>query len=206
MNPFTTHKGQAIIIDQANIDTDQIIPKEHLKTIKRTGLSTALFSDWRYLPNGNNNPNFILNTDLGKEASILVTGDNFGCGSSREHAVWALMQYGFSVILAPSFADIFKNNALKNGLLLIELDTNKLTEIKQSLAKNPHQKIEIDLINQEVKSNILTVNFSIDSFIKERLINRLDDIDMTFQYEQSIANFENQHDFQLKKSLKLIST
>jgi 3-isopropylmalate/(R)-2-methylmalate dehydratase small subunit len=200
MDPFKTHIGKAIIIDRANIDTDQIIPKEHLKTIKRSGFSTALFSDWRYQENGEENANFELNNPLGKKSSFLITGNNFGCGSSREHAVWALKQYGFHVIVAPSFADIFKTNALKNGLLLIELPSDDLRKLKQTLSLNPAQEVEIDLNNQWVKLENLTINFCIDAISKERLIKGLDDINITLKQEHAIAVFEKKHDTQLKKA------
>ena len=149
--------GEAVFLDKANVDTDQIIPKQFLKSIKRTGFGPNLFDAWRYLDKGDLNsdnskrklnPDFILNHDLYKSCNILITRENFGCGSSREHAVWALTDYGFTTIIAPSFADIFKNNSYKNGLLLIEVDKEKINEIFTQITEKKIINIEVDVHNQ----------------------------------------------------------
>jgi len=207
MKQFNTHKGTVAILYRNNIDTDQIIPKHHLKSIKKTGFDKGLFSDWRYLDDGSDNPNFELNQPENIDATILLTGNNFGCGSSREHAVWALVQFGFHAIIAPikqeasskipGFADIFRSNSVKNGLLLIELPENEVLELKESLEKSPKQEMDIDLENQTIVLGPIKKNFLIDSAAKQRLLNGFDDIGITLQYEDKIAAFEKQHNVQL---------
>ena len=203
MQAFTTHSGRAVILDHSNIDTDQIISKEHLKSIKKTGFGPSLFSDWRYLNDGSLNTNFELNQPACKDASILITGNNFGCGSSREHAVWALVQYGFKIIIAPSkeaqeglipaFADIFKNNAVKNGLLLIDMNQDDVEAIKKTITKNPLEEVSVDLKQQTVGIGDLQKYFEIDPTTKERLLKGLDDIGITLSYENYITEFEKTH-------------
>lgn len=204
MTPFTTHKGKVAVLYRGNIDTDQIISKEHLKSIKRTGFGPALFSDWRYLNDGSANPDFELNKKENQNASILLTGNNFGCGSSREHAVWAIAQFGFRAVIAPkiktdngelpAFADIFRNNSVKNGLLLIEISENETLEIKKTIEDNPAQEMQIDLNAQKLTLSSLEISFSIDSSMKERLLNGLDDIGITLKHENNILEFEKKHD------------
>ena len=184
-------------LDRANIDTDAIIPKQFLKSIKRSGFGPNLFDEWRYLDHGEPgmdntkrpiNPEFVLNDPKFKGAQILLTRRNFGCGSSREHAPWALDDYGFRAIIAPSFADIFYNNCFKNGLLPIILSN----EIVDKLF-NYSGKISIDLINQTIETNDESYNFEVDPERKRRLINGLDDIGITLQHEDQIRSFEKEH-------------
>jgi len=198
MKAFTKHKGKAVLLDRGNIDTDQIIPKEHLKSIVKTGFDKGLFSDWRYNEDGSNNPTFELNKPENKEATILLTGNNFGCGSSREHAVWALVQYGFCAIIAPkikdipAFADIFTNNSGKNGLLLVELTEDDFNDIKSA-----SEEIEIDLKKQNIVCGNIIKTFEIDSATKERLLKGLDDIGTTLIHEKEISTFEKKHNDQM---------
>jgi 3-isopropylmalate/(R)-2-methylmalate dehydratase small subunit len=208
MKPFTTHTGTVAILWRENVDTDQIIPKEFLKSVKRTGFGKALFSDWRYLPDGKDNPQFPLNQKQAQGATILLTGNNFGCGSSREHAVWAAAEYGFRAILAPvkptangaipGFADIFKNNALKNGLLTIELSPADLDEIKAVVEKNPLAAMTIDLKTQTLAIQNIIKAFAIEPAHKEKLLHGLDDIGQTLLDEAALKAFEARHDTQFK--------
>ncbi|KAF3922899.1 hypothetical protein ABW20_dc0100337 [Dactylellina cionopaga] len=192
--PFTTLKGTVAALDRANVDTDAIIPKQYLKTIKRTGLGVALFDQWRYLPNTNRgeNPDFVLNQEPYRGAKILiVTGPNFGCGSSREHAPWALLDFGIKCIIAPSFADIFFNNTFKNGMLPIPVgDQAAIARIAALAAEK--KEIEVDLINQEIKTEdgeVIT-KFEVEEFRKHCLVNGLDDIGLTMQHESKILSYE----------------
>ncbi len=204
MKAFTTHTGRSAVLYKENIDTDQIISKEHLKSIKRTGFGPALFSGWRYLEDGSENKNFELNNEDYKNATILITGSNFACGSSREHAVWALLQYGFRVVIAPriktesktipAFADIFRINSTKNGLLLIELSESDTKELVALVEANPSLEMKIDLNNQTINFDKVTKNFKIDPTIKNRLLKGLDDIGITLAHEKEIVEFENTHD------------
>ena len=197
MKKFTPINSIAMPLDRANIDTDAIIPKQFLKSIKRSGFGPNLFDEWRYLDHGEPgmdntkrpiNPEFVLNDPKFMGAQILLTRRNFGCGSSREHAPWALDDYGFRAIIAPSFADIFYNNCFKNGLLPIILSN----EIVDKLF-NYSGKISIDLINQTVETNDESYNFEVDPERKRRLINGLDDIGLTLQHEDQIRAFEKKH-------------
>jgi 3-isopropylmalate/(R)-2-methylmalate dehydratase small subunit len=197
MKKFTPINSIAMPLDRANIDTDAIIPKQFLKSIKRSGFGPNLFDEWRYLDHGEPgmdntkrpiNPEFVLNDPKFKGAQILLTRRNFGCGSSREHAPWALDDYGFRAIIAPSFADIFYNNCFKNGLLPIILSN----EIVDKLF-NYSGKISIDLINQTVETNDESYSFEVDPERKRRLINGLDDIGLTLQHEDQIRAFEKKH-------------
>lgn len=191
MQKFTTHTGLVAPLFQANIDTDQIIPKQFLKSILRTGFGANLFNDWRFLHDGTPNPEFVLNQPRYKNASILPAGKNFGCGSSREHAPWALAEYGFRVIIAPSFADIFYNNSLKNGLLPIALVEEKVAEIVRLTIENENYELTIDLENQIVTdTQNFREAFSIDKFSRYRLLNGLDDIALTLQHESKIKTYE----------------
>jgi len=191
MQPFTTHTGLVVTMDRANVDTDQIIPKQFLKRIERTGFGEFLFWDWRKLADGSEDPNFELNRPAARGASILAARRNFGSGSSREHAVWALEDYGFRSVLAPSFADIFYNNCFKNGVLPIQLSEEQIEEIFQRAAKHKGYQLTIDLEQQTVADEHgLSYDFEIDPFRRECLLNGLDDIALTLQHEDKITAFE----------------
>lgn len=191
MQKFTKHTGLAVPLFQANIDTDQIIPKQFLKSIKRTGFGVSLFYDWRYLNDETPNSEFVLNEPRHKDASILIAGKNFGCGSSREHAPWALMQYGFHAIIAPSFADIFYNNSLKNGLVPVVLPEEKVAELVARAREIENYQITVDLENQLVTDGHgLSESFSINEFSRHCLLKGLDDIALTLEYEPEIAAYE----------------
>lgn len=200
MNKFIVVKGVVLPLDRANVDTDFIIPKQFLKSIKRTGFGVNLFDEHRYLdkglPDADNsqrpiNPDFVLNQPRYKDAKVLLAKDNFGCGSSREHAPWALADYGFSVILAPSFADIFFNNCFKNGLLPIVLDKATITELFTEVEANEGYQLEVDLQQQTIlKPDGSTIEFSVDAFRKNCLLNGLDDIGLTLEEADKIRGFE----------------
>ena len=193
MQPFQTLTAKAAKLDQVNVDTDQIIPKQFLKKIERTGFGIHLFHDWRFLDDDGQklNPDFILNQSRYQGAQILVAGDNFGCGSSREHAPWALIDYGFRSIIAPSFADIFYNNCAKNGILLVALNETSLQLLFTEIEENIGCKITVDLPKQKVQTpKGLEFSFEIDLFVKNRLLNGLDDIGWTLQYLPKIECFE----------------
>lgn len=174
-------------LDKVNVDTDQIVPKQFLKLVQKSGFGKFLFFNWRYDEQENEKSDFILNNHHYTNSQILVTGDNFGCGSSREHAVWALLDYGFSVIIAPSFADIFFSNCFKNGVLPIALDQKLVEKLLQETGV-----IEVDLENQIIKTPSDEISFEIDSYQKKILLEGLDDISLTFQYEDKILEFEKQ--------------
>jgi len=207
MQKFTQHTGTAALLLRGNVDTDQIISKEHLKSIKRTGYGPALFSDWRYLENGQENPAFELNNPAYKNATILISGNNFGCGSSREHAVWAIVQYGFRVVIAPrvssggatipAFADIFRNNSTKNGLLLIELSEADVTAISSLIQKDAATKVTIDLPTQKITLADKSFSFEIDSALKQKFLEGLDDIGNSEKYVDQISAFEQKHSAQI---------
>lgn len=189
-------------MDRSNIDTDAIIPKQFLKSIRRTGYGENLFFDWRYLPNGQPNPDFELNKPEAQGATILVAQNNFGCGSSREHAVWALMQYGLRVIIAPrrdevpAFADIFRNNSITNGLLTVELKQSEVDEIFQMGARYPGLEATVNLEEQRVTLHLpeeISFHFEIEKSIKDHLICGLDEIGLTLRHEKEIAAFEKGH-------------
>ncbi len=189
MEKFSKIKAIAADLQIMNVDTDMIIPKQFLKTIKRTGLGSALFYEMRYDQKGNLIKDFVLNNDPFNKAKILISGKNFGCGSSREHAPWALLDFGIRCIIAPSFADIFYNNCFKNGILPIILDENKVKELSE-IAKQK-KKIEIDLVDQKIlKGDNQPFDFEIESFKKECLLNGYDDIALTLKKESKINNFE----------------
>ena len=194
--------GEAVFLDKANVDTDQIIPKQFLKSIKRTGFGPNLFDAWRYLDKGDLNsdnskrklnPDFILNNDLYKSCNILITRENFGCGSSREHAVWALTDYGFTTIIAPSFADIFKNNSYKNGLLLIEIDKEKIDEIFNQITEKKTINIEVDIHNQFIYLEEKQFPFELDDFKKKFLLDGIDEVGFTLQHQNKIEDFEKNY-------------
>ena len=185
MEPFTKVKTIVTPLDKVNVDTDQIVPKQFLKLVQKSGFGKFLFFNWRYDENENKRPDFVLNDDKYKNSKILVAGDNFGCGSSREHAVWALQDYGFSVIIAPSFADIFYSNCFKNGILPIKLDEKTVEKLQQQV-----DEIEIDLENQSITTPAELISFEIDSHKKKILLEGLDDIAQTLQFEDKISEYE----------------
>lgn len=192
MNKFTKHKGHAAPLYQPNIDTDQIIPKQFLKRIERTGYGEFLFFDWRFNADGSPRTDFILNNPKYKGASILLAGANFGCGSSREHAPWSLTDYGFQSVIAPSFADIFYNNSLKNGLLPVVLSEEKVARLVEKSVIEENYELIIDLETQTVlDSQGFAADFEIDEFRKYCLLNGLDDIGLTLQNEAKISEYEN---------------
>ena len=191
MKAFTEHTGKVAILDYANVDTDQIIPKQFLKSIERTGFGKFAFYDWRYLEDNVLNPKFPLNSPLYADASILLAGPNFGCGSSREHAAWALGDYGFKAIISSSFADIFRNNCFQNGILLVELPVAEMDELMANTSKLAGYSLTVDLENQTVSDGRgFTAEFSIDSFRRNCMLKGLDDIGLTLEHEDAIEAFE----------------
>ena len=190
MQPFRKHTGKVAPLYRANIDTDQIIPKQFLKRTERTGYGDALFYDWRYESEGTPDPGFPLNAPQYAGASILLAGKNFGCGSSREHAVWALRDYGFRAVIAPSFADIFASNCVKNGVLTVVLRLSEITALKARDAAG-HFHLKVDLQRGEVTgSDGFFANFKIDSFRRASLLEGLDEIGMTLKHEIEIRAYE----------------
>jgi 3-isopropylmalate/(R)-2-methylmalate dehydratase small subunit len=191
MEPFVRETGIAVALDRVNVDTDQIIPKQFLKRIERTGFGEFLFYDWRYREDGSPNPDFELNKPEAQGATILIANKNFGCGSSREHAPWALQQYGFKVIISPSFADIFYNNCFKNGLLPVTLPQEKVDELLKRASERPGYRLTVDLEQQVVHDDgDFEAAFKIDPFRRHCLLHGLDDIGLTLQYEADIAAYE----------------
>jgi len=191
MQPFRKHTGIAAPLDRVNVDTDQIIPKQFLKRIERTGFGEFLFYDWRRLPDGAPNPSFVLNDPKLTGASVLIAGANFGCGSSREHAPWALADYGFRAIIAPSFADIFTTNCFKNGLLTITLPEIVVAKLMRRAQAPAPYKITIDLERRTVSDDQgFSTSFAIDDFRRHCLLEGLDDIGLTLQHESEIAAYE----------------
>lgn len=191
MNKFETFNGSVVPLFQGNIDTDQIIPKQFLTRIERTGYGAFLFNDWRLIPDGSPKPDFVLNDPRYAGASILIAGANFGCGSSREHAPWSLLDYGFRVVIAPSFGDIFFNNSLKNGLLPVRLDERIVEQLVQNTKSTDGYSLTIDLENKTVAdSSGVIATFEIDEFRRYCLLNGLDDIGLTLQHEDKITAFE----------------
>ena len=191
MKPFRIHTGIVVPLDRANVDTDQIIPKQFLKRIERTGFGEFLFYDWRFKPAGEVDESFVLNEPRYRDASILVTGKNFGCGSSREHAPWALADFGFRAIIAPSFADIFANNCMKNGLLPVTLPEPQVAAIIAQAHSKESYTLTVDLEARRVTdSSGLTAAFNIDDFQRHCLMEGLDDIGLTLLHESDIAAYE----------------
>ena len=192
MQKFTVHTGVAVPLDSANIDTDQIIPKQFLLAVDRNGFGKHLFHDWRYLDDAEtkDNPEFNLNKPEYNGATILVARDNFGNGSSREHAPWALMGYGFRAIIAPSFADIFYNNSLGNGLLPVKLTADEVDEIFKVLTAKPGTQITISLENMTVDVDSLHFKFDLDPFRRHCMLEGLDAISLTLQHQENISNYE----------------
>lgn len=200
MEKFEKFKGLVAPLDRSNVDTDQIIPKQFLKSIKRSGFGPNLFDNWRYLDSGEPgmdnsrrevNPEFVLNKEQYQGAGILLARENFGCGSSREHAPWALQEYGFRVIIAPSFADIFFNNCFKNGILPVVLDSKIVDELFKAVEVTPGYELEVDLERQIITLPVGNrINFEVDPFRKHCLVNGLDDIGLTLQYIDEIRSYE----------------
>jgi len=203
MEKFIRREGLVAPLDRANVDTDAIIPKQFLKSIERTGFGPNLFDEWRYLDHGEPgmdnakrplNPDFVLNQPRYRGATVLLARENFGCGSSREHAPWALLQYGFQAVIAPSFADIFYNNSLKNGLLLIKLDPKIVDRLFHEVQGTPGYRVAVDLEAQTVTTpGGESYPFDIDPFTKHCLLNGLDEIGLTLQHADKIRAFEAQH-------------
>jgi 3-isopropylmalate/(R)-2-methylmalate dehydratase small subunit len=193
MKPFKIHSGIAAPLDRVNVDTDAIIPKQFLRKIEKTGFGKHLFHEWRYsdYEGTKENPGFILNQEPYRKATVLLARDNFGCGSSREHAPWALADFGFKLIIAPSFADIFYNNCVKNGILLTQLKSQEVDEIFSFIGKNKGAVISADLPSQTVTAGGKTYAFQIDGFNKECLLKGLDGIGWTMQFQDKIAAYEN---------------
>lgn len=203
MEKFDKLKGLVAPLDRSNVDTDQIIPKQFLKSIKRSGFGPNLFDEWRYLDQGepgmdnSNRPlneTFVLNHERYQGAGILLTRENFGCGSSREHAPWALLDFGFRVIVGPSFAEIFFNNCFKNGILPIVVDSKTVDTLFSDVEATPGFELDVDLQAQTITTpagDVIT--FNVDSFLKHSLLNGLDDIDLTLQHVDAIADYENRH-------------
>ena len=194
MRAFRQHTGLVAPLDRANVDTDQIIPKQFLKRIERTGFGEFLFYDWRYSPDGTPNSSFVLNEPRYQGASILIADKNFGCGSSREHAPWALGEYGFRVIIAPSFADIFANNCFKNGMLPIALSDDHVRKMMRRAQEEIGFKLTIDLERQRIEdTNGLTMPFVVGEFQRYCLLEGLDDIGLTLRHEDAIRAYEANH-------------
>ena len=194
MQAFTTHKGIVATLDRANVDTDQIIPKQFLKRIERTGFGKFLFFDWRFNDDGSDNPDFELNQPQAKGASILLTRRNFGSGSSREHAVWALEDYGFKAVLAPSFADIFFNNCFKNGVLPIKLSEAVIEDLFERAADHAPYSLDVNLETCHISDvHGLSLEFEVQPFRRHCLLNGLDDIALTLENEDKISEYEESH-------------
>jgi len=198
MQPFRKHTGAVVPLDKVNVDTDQIIPKQFLKRIERTGFGEFLFYDWRFSAEGKERGkktgDFVLDAPRYAKASILVAGKNFGCGSSREHAVWALADFGFRVVIASSFADIFANNSLKNGLLTVRLNEEQVAELTRRSKEIENYQLSADLETLRVEdSRGFAATFTMDEFSRHCLLNGLDDIALTLQHEAEIAEYETRH-------------
>jgi len=194
MIPFSKHTGLVMPMDRVNVDTDQMVPKQFLKALTREGFGKTLFYDWRYLPGEKPNPDFILNQPRYKGASVLLARANFGCGSSREHAPWAILDYGFRVIVAPSYADIFYNNCFKNGILPVTLPGDQIDELFRRAEAKEGYSLTADLETQVVSDDAgLHYSFQVDPFRRECLLNGWDDIGLSLRFEKDIASFEQAH-------------
>ncbi|MGA8432286.1 MAG: 3-isopropylmalate dehydratase small subunit [Candidatus Sulfotelmatobacter sp.] len=194
MNSFRVHRGLVAPLDRVNVDTDQIIPKQFLKRIERTGFGQFVFYDWRFGADGKKNPEFVLHQPRYEGASILVAGKNFGCGSSREHAVWALADFGFRAVISSSFADIFANNCTKNGFLTVRLTDDEVSELMRRTHEIDGYELTIDLERCEVQDGQgFYAKFAIDDFVRHCLLEGLDDIGLTLQHEAEISTYEAQH-------------
>ena len=191
MQSLVKHTGVVVPMDRSDVDTDQLMPKQFLKRIERSGFGQFLFFDWRFLPDGSDNPDFELNQKEYRNATILLARKNFGCGSSREHAPWGLADYGFKVLIAPSFADIFYNNSFKNGMLLIKLSVEQVESLFQLAEKKKPLTLTVDLEKMLITDGEgLSISFELDDFRRNCLMNGLDDIGLTLQHEAEIAAYE----------------
>ena len=194
MKPFTVHRGRVAPLERVNVDTDQIIPKQFLKRIEKTGFGQFLFYDWRFGVDGKKNADFVLDEPRYEGASVLIAGKNFGCGSSREHAVWALADFGFRAVISSSFADIFANNSTKNGFLTVRLSEDEAAELMQRAQEIDDYSVTIDLEKCEVRDDQdFRAKFTVDDFVRHCLLNGLDDIGLTLQHEAEIATYEAGH-------------
>jgi 3-isopropylmalate/(R)-2-methylmalate dehydratase small subunit len=194
MKPFTVHRGRVAPLDRVNVDTDQIIPKQFLKRIEKTGFGQFLFYDWRFGADGKKNADFVLDEPRYAGATVLVAGKNFGCGSSREHAVWALADFGFRVVISSSFADIFANNSCKNGFLAVLLTEDEVATVMKRAQDVDNYEVTIDLEKCEARDDQgFCAKFPIDGFVRHCLLNGLDDIGLTMQHEAEIAAYETRH-------------
>jgi len=194
MRPFTVHRGRVAPLDRVNVDTDQIIPKQFLKRIEKTGFGQFLFYDWRFGADGKKNPDFVLHEPRYEGVTVLVAGRNFGCGSSREHAVWALADFGFRAVISSSFADIFANNSTKNGFLTVRLTDDEVATVMKRAHDIDNYQVNIDLEKCEVCDDQgFRATFPIDEFVRHCLLNGLDDIGLTLQHEADIAAYEQKH-------------
>jgi len=194
MKPFTMHRGLVAPLERVNIDTDQIIPKQFLKRIERTGFGQFLFYDWRFGVDGKKNPDFVLHQPRYEGASILVAGKNFGCGSSREHAVWALADFGFRAVISSSFADIFANNSTKNGFLTVRLAEDEVAEVMRRASEVEGYQLTVDLKQCDLRDDRgFHAMFALDEFVRHCLLNGLDDIGLTLQHEHEISAYEARH-------------
>jgi len=209
MKPFRKHTGAVVPLDKVNVDTDQIIPKQFLKRIERSGFGEFLFYDWRFSGEGKEpgkkTGDFVLDAPRHAKASILVAGKNFGCGSSREHAVWALTDFGFQVVIAPTFADIFANNSLKNGLLTVRLNEEQVAEITRNAKEIDNYQLTVDLETLRVEDGRgFAATFAMDEFSRHCLLNGLDDIGLTLQHEAQITAYEAKHPVRAEIEMKTI--
>ena len=194
MNPFTVHRGRVAPLDRVNVDTDQIIPKQFLKRIEKTGFGEFVFYDWRFGADGKKNTDFVLHQPRYEGASVLVAGKNFGCGSSREHAVWALADFGFRAVISSSFADIFANNSTKNGFLTVRLSDEEVATLMRRAQELEHYWVTVDLEKCEVRDDQgFSAKFPVDDFVRHCLLNGLDDIGLTLQHDAEIAAYEARH-------------
>jgi 3-isopropylmalate/(R)-2-methylmalate dehydratase small subunit len=194
MKPFRVHKGRVAPLDRANVDTDQIIPKQFLKRIERTGFGEFLFYDWRHGQDGKPDTSFVLDQPRHRDASILIAGKNFGCGSSREHAVWALADFGFRAVIGSSFADIFANNSTKNGFLNVVLREREVVELMRRAREKANYQLTVDLEQRRVyDEDGFSASFPMDDFVRHCLLEGLDDIGLTLQHEEAIAAYEGKH-------------
>lgn len=194
MKPFIVHRGRVAPLDRVNVDTDQIIPKQFLKRIEKTGFGQFVFYDWRFGADGTKNPDFVLHDPRYEGATILVAGKNFGCGSSREHAVWALADFGFRAVISTSFADIFANNSTKNGFLTVRLTDEEVSTVMKRALEIDDYSLTVDLEKCEVRDDEgFSATFPIDEFVRHCLLNGLDDIGLTLQHEADIAAYEKGH-------------
>ena len=195
MEPFTTHTGTAVALRRSDVDTDQIIPSDWLKRVERTGFGAGLFSEWR------EDPSFVLNAPVHHGASILVAGNNFGTGSSREHAVWALTDYGFRAVVSPRFADIFRSNSLKGGLLPVQLPEDVVARLQDLVETDPTTAVTVDLGARELRAGDLVASFPLDDFTRWRLMEGLDDIGLTLRHEGDVTAFEQRRPSFLPRTL-----